>query len=125
MKIMYMKFLLFLFFPIVAFATTVRDRVEYEMQQIAAAASSYVKAHPAAIGSDSKAIAKNLVADSEKGPYLSFDKKRISEEGLFSPNGKVYLIVASKNGVCVLEADDQGNYNGASAKHYYVSAGSP
>jgi hypothetical protein len=117
-----MKYLIYLLIPAIAFATTVKDRNFDEMKQVADAVRFYVLKHPEDRQLDSASLSRRITMPYAEGVYLQFDKRRLSDKGLLSPTGTPYLILVSESGVCVLMADERGDYNGAGAKHYFCSA---
>ncbi len=114
-----MKHILLFLVPIVALATTVREPVQYEMQQIAGAVTQYLLKHPDAAAADSRRIAHLITGEHPEGVYLRFDGRRLNADGLLATNGKPYLILVAREGVCVLRPDDNGDYNSKEARHYF------
>jgi hypothetical protein len=117
-----MRYFLFFLLPVFAFATTRKNIDDAEIEQIAIAAESFLIANPDALSSSSSSIAERLVSDTKSGVYLRFDNKRISSEGLHDKSGNLYLILASKDGICVVAPDKDGDYNGRAAKHWFRPA---
>ena len=116
-----MKYLIYILIPAMAFATTVKDRNFDEMKQVADAVRFYVLKHPEDRQLDSASLSQRVTMPHAEGVYLQFDKRRVSDKGLISSTGTPYLILVSKSGVCILMADERGDYNGTGAKHYFCS----
>jgi hypothetical protein len=114
-----MKYLIYFLIPAIAFASTVRDRNLDEMKQVADAVHFYLLKHPEDRQLDSASVSQRVTSPHTEGVYLRFDKGRVSDKGLLSQSGTLYLILVSESGVCVLMPDEGGDYNGAGARHYF------